>query len=52
MMAFILRTSVEGILITAERRGERSIEVSPLVVSQEEVKSKELLIEFENPHKK
>jgi len=51
MMAFILRTSVEGVLITAQRRGDKMDKIEEDVISQEEDKAKELLIEFEKTKK-
>ncbi len=47
IMAFFLRTSIEGILITAERRGEKKSKIEEEAITQEESKSKQLLIEFE-----
>ncbi len=47
LMAFILRTSVEGVLITAKRRGEKVGKIDEAIVLQEETESKRLLLEFE-----
>jgi hypothetical protein len=45
LMAFILRTSVEGVLITAERRGEK-VEKNEELIILEEKKSQQLLLGF------
>ena len=46
MIAFLLRTSVEGVLITATRRGEKNTKIDESVLLREEKKSKQLLLAF------
>jgi hypothetical protein len=43
-MAFALQTSIEGLLMTAELRGEK---VPEFAINEEEEKQNELLLEFE-----
>ena len=45
-MAFILRTSPEGIMFTAKARGETDDEFLNIPINEEEVKLKEILKEF------
>lgn len=51
VLSFVLRTSVEGILITAKRRDERIGKIGDSQISDEEDKSKKLLTEFEKTKK-
>lgn len=46
LMAFILRTSVEGVLTTAKERGRKIPKREHLEISKEEEKSKQLLLAF------
>jgi len=46
LMAFILRTSPEGIMFTAKARGETDDEFLNIPINEEEVKLKEILKEF------